>query len=34
MTTAQIIQQQEDRREIHELVDAYAYCADRRNCEG
>ena len=34
MTTEQFIQEQLDRREICGLVDAYAYCADRRNCEG
>lgn len=34
MTTEQFIQEQQDRHEIRGLVDAYAYCADRRNCEG
>ena len=34
MTTEQFIQEQQDRREIRGLVDSYAYCADRRNCEG
>ena len=34
MTTEQFIQEQQDRREMRALVDAYAYCADRRDCEG
>lgn len=34
MTTAQILQEEQDRCEIRGLVDAYAYCADRRDCEG
>ncbi|MBP3774986.1 MAG: nuclear transport factor 2 family protein [Bacteroidaceae bacterium] len=34
MTTEQFMQQEQDRREIRGLVDAYAYCADRRDCEG
>ena len=34
MTTEQFIQEEQDRREMRALVDAYAYCADRRDCEG
>ena len=34
MTTEQFIQEEHDRREMRALVDAYAYCADRRDCEG
>ena len=34
METITKIQEAEDRREIRALVDAYAYCADRRGCEG
>ena len=34
MTAEQFIQEEQDRREMRALVDAYAYCADRRDCEG